>query len=106
MNMTKELRDKWVSALRSGDYAQGQKRLRQEGDTPKYCCLGVLADLVDRNGWCHAEGYGFAWNAMGYKPALLPDDVENELCRLNDQGASFDVIAAWIEANIPVEDDQ
>ena len=42
--MTKELKEKWVTALRSGEYKQGLKTLR-DGDT--YCCLGVLADICE-----------------------------------------------------------
>lgn len=50
--MTKELKEKWVKALRSGEYEQGRKRLKQiHFDDISYCCLGVLCDLIDPNGW-------------------------------------------------------
>ena len=39
---------RWVAALRSGKYRQGQGGLRT-GD--RYCCLGVLCDLADPEGW-------------------------------------------------------
>ena len=35
--------EKWVPALRSGDYVQGVDRLKENG---KYCCLGVACDLA------------------------------------------------------------
>jgi hypothetical protein len=35
---------KWVDALRSGNYKQGRFFLR-DGDT--YCCLGVLCDIAE-----------------------------------------------------------
>lgn len=38
----------WIQALRSGGYQQGRLRLRR-GDA--FCCLGVLCDVVDANGW-------------------------------------------------------
>ena len=44
-----EIKAKWLEALRSGKYEQGKGCLRDhEG---KYCCLGVLADIVDPEGW-------------------------------------------------------
>lgn len=37
---------KWVNALRSGKYKQGQKGyLKRDG---KYCCLGVLVELFPK----------------------------------------------------------
>lgn len=41
--MPKELSDKWLNALRSGKYQQGQDKLHQERNGQHYyCCLGVL----------------------------------------------------------------
>jgi hypothetical protein len=46
--MSLELKQKWVDALRSGEYRQSKCGLR----TPDgFCCLGVLCDIVDPNGW-------------------------------------------------------
>lgn len=39
----------WVDALESGDYTQGQRFLHPTPAT--YCCLGVLCDLANPNGW-------------------------------------------------------
>ena len=38
-----EIKEKWVTALTSGEYTQGREQLK----TPdgNYCCLGVLCDL-------------------------------------------------------------
>jgi hypothetical protein len=47
--MKKAIADKWVKALRSGEYKQVQKRLAAYTDKTKtevgFCCLGVLTDL-------------------------------------------------------------
>jgi hypothetical protein len=43
--MDKEWKDKWVAALRSGDYKQGTYQLIN--DNNEYCCLGVLCRLAD-----------------------------------------------------------
>ena len=44
-----ELRKRWIEALISGKYIQGILVLRSNLD--EYCCMGVLCDLVDPNGW-------------------------------------------------------
>ena len=36
------IKQKWIEALRSGEYSQGKFRLY---DGQRYCCLGVLCDL-------------------------------------------------------------
>jgi hypothetical protein len=43
----REIKDKWVRALLSGDYSQTEGTLRR-GNT--FCCLGVLCDLAEREG--------------------------------------------------------
>ncbi len=45
--MNEEVKKKWVAALRSGEYKQITKRLKQEFPEGGcgYCCLGVLTDL-------------------------------------------------------------
>ena len=50
MPMDPALKARWTSALRSGRYQQGQKRLfHQSNGTIHYCCLGVLCDLLIPN---------------------------------------------------------
>lgn len=39
-----EHKAKWLTALRSGDYKQGQLVLRNNQN--EYCCLGVLCDVL------------------------------------------------------------
>ena len=41
--MNPEIKQKWVEALRSGKYEQGNECLRK-GD--KFCCLGVFCEVV------------------------------------------------------------
>jgi hypothetical protein len=52
MNLTKkEFRQKWLEALRSGEYKQGRYALRQKStDGDKFCCLGVACDLYNKLG--------------------------------------------------------
>ena len=58
--MDKEIKAKWLTALRSGDYAQGKGALRRAQDDT-YCCLGVLCDVMAQ------EGKG-EWIAEGSSP--------------------------------------
>lgn len=44
MRMNPEIKAKWVTALRSGEYQQGRVHLR-DGDN-NFCCLGVLCDIA------------------------------------------------------------
>ena len=111
--MKAEIKNRWVEALRSGEYKQGLGRLRsKEG---RYCCLGVLCDL-------HAKDTGTEWRSCSDLPSFgylgmsgaLPDEVEvwadaqldawreSKVIRLNDSGSSFTDIADFIEAQWPV----
>jgi hypothetical protein len=46
--MDKALVEKWVAALRSGEYQQGRGYLRTGED--QYCCLGVGYDVLVKEG--------------------------------------------------------
>ena len=52
--MNKEVKSKWIEALRSQEYNQSFDRLR---DKNGYCCLGVLCDI-------HAKETGNEWVDM------------------------------------------
>lgn len=49
--MKKEIKEKWITALRSGEYRQTDGSLCNNGG---YCCLGVLCDL-------YAKEKGIVW---------------------------------------------
>lgn len=50
--MNPEIKARWVAALRSGEYRQGDGflRIHQADDSDLYCCLGVLCDLAVQDG--------------------------------------------------------
>ena len=50
--MNTVVKQKWIDALPSGDYEQGQARLF---DGSNYCCLGVLCDLYSKEHDCDWE---------------------------------------------------
>ena len=78
--MNQDVKQKWVTALRSGEYKQTGGRLRK-GDC--YCCLGVLTDLYDKDKdkdiKCHAwhEEHGlYFYESDGVTvEATLPESV-------------------------------
>lgn len=47
--MKAEVKEKWVAALRSGEYQQAHGMLRNV-DENSFCCLGVLCDLAIKDG--------------------------------------------------------
>lgn len=120
--LTQEMKDKWVAALRSGKYQQGQHELKS--CTDKFCCLGVLCDvkglpygdgffqldesthvdtcLVKRI--CVMDGPSIVIHGPAIDKAFYVSNViQEQLVTMNDDGVSFNEIADWIEKNVKVE---
>lgn len=108
--MKKNVKEKWVAALKSGDYKQGVGRLRDKDD--HYCCLGVLCDVLGRK-WVDPSEFRPSYGIVGEGTTeryVLPDTVldrvamshsdENILIKLNDEGFDFNYIARWIEQHL------
>lgn len=95
MEYTQELEDKWVAALRSGNWKQGTWSLKN-GD--KYCCLGVLYEIAGGK-WDSYKGIGWAHNSTTQVPCeLMDNETQDILSKMNDElGASFDDIADYIK---------
>lgn len=112
--MNQTIKEKWITALRSGEYKQGKDVLRS-GD--EFCCLGVLCDLICPHGWSERESSTYVEGTM--KPCtehLLTQKVlphgsilgvsglyrsdARELADMNDCGVSFIRIAKYIEENL------
>lgn len=111
------IKQRWVDALRSGNYAQGTGFLRQNGDglpVDKWCCLGVLCDLAAQDGYGHWEGDSIVSvyvDGLEHKVETMPTDLVLEwagveqtmadaLANMNDNGDSFDTIAEHIAEHI------
>ena len=100
--MLTENQQKWVAALRSGDYEQGRGSL-QRGD--KYCCLGVACVVAEINGVSvtkfegEIDGGGL-WSQKAVKDWVGLSDKEGRLISANDRDEwSFAEIADLIESN-------
>lgn len=125
--MNNEIKQRWLSALRSGEYEQAKGALRRAKGG--FCCLGVLCDL-----WLKEKGQ--EWQTEGFDPVdqvyfdlecptcegtgdLLPIEVQEwaglsemnptlpahkysqqSIAGLNDSGWSFGEIANVIEAEL------
>jgi uncharacterized glyoxalase superfamily protein PhnB len=102
-----KFKEKWVAALRSGKFKQGKEYLEIEGE---YCCLGVACkithprlNLGEANFICDQDFNSKELSKIRV-PAILKGDSDNKivdtLAKMNDSGASFKKIAAWIEKNL------
>lgn len=110
--MKAELKADWVEALRSRRYQQGRGCLRSPDD--KYCCLGVLCDVIDNSKWePDIEIECFGWgdndivkNISGFDQKQLEEIGltflhETKLINMNDvQKLTFDQIADYIEKEV------
>ncbi len=111
--MNPQIKQKWVDALRSGEYQQTQNYLRKEDG---FCCLGVLCDLYGKENnveWEIDEFYGYLYEKNS---AVLPlsvmewADVDGQwgsicngtetLAGLNEGGSTFEQIADVIEEQL------
>lgn len=102
--MKKGIRNRWVKALRSGKYKQGQSRLATKTLGPclksieEYCCLGVLCKIQDP-GQAHWDG------SESLPPDILSAGLDNKamqkLVMMNDEDhRTFKGIATWIEKHL------
>lgn len=111
--LTKDQKEKWVAALRSGKYKQGRCLLKQGNPFDlSYCCIGVLFDLVNPLGWRQIGWKYFTYEDRGTmthpfiaEEILLTYKQACKLTRMNDgEDCDFNQIANYIERNIPHAD--
>lgn len=104
--MDKDIKAFWVDALRSGKYKQAKKQL---SDGKKFCCLGVLCDVMAHPLWEHDNDYDAQMmldELWEIPPALrkrceITCREQTKLIDLNDsENKTFSEIADWIEENL------
>lgn len=108
--MNNELKDKWVKALRSGEYKQGRTYLQQGN---RFCCLGVLCKVLDLPNFVSDYGnnimtfdFGNEYSRVsipfGFREAIgLSTIKEANLTNMNDElGKNFSQITDYIEENL------
>ena len=111
--MKPEIAEKWIKALRSGDYIQGKDKLK---NNIFFCCLGVLCEIAVKEGIIEPsidgiDEYGgrssyppfevySSWAGMNNKYGNI-NCIGISLPVLNDSGnMSFEQIADIVEANV------
>jgi len=119
LKLPADFKAKWVEALRSGDYEQGDYALRSVGG---FCCLGVACDLsgvewIKDQDDCYTTEAGNdcfpTADELGDRAISVllqntsvrntfdePVTVMREIANHNDMGAPFSEIADWIEENL------
>ncbi len=118
--LPKEFAEKWIEALRSGEYKQGRDKLATINDANEicYCCLGVACKLQNIKD-TELEQYGEIAELtkidadedfnneytdlldIGIPYNLIGTQLPNELITLNDnEKKSFVEIADWIIENV------
>jgi hypothetical protein len=110
------IKEKWIKALRSGEYKQGIGVLRNRRN--EFCCLGVLCNIHAQE---HPETASKETKSTSYlgNTQYLPDEVANwskiggfggglvtidkkllPLATHNDSGRTFEQIADAIEKEL------
>lgn len=95
--MNPQVKEKWVNALRSGEYEQGTEKLRSVNG---YCCLGVLCDL-------YSKEKGTEWKFRGNEETNLQPmdywyfDGESEfLPETVKEWAGFDIKSPTVRVDV------
>jgi len=113
--MKQEYKEKWLAALKSGDYCYTSSVLYQDGC---FCALGVLCEVVEpnlaRKATAALEGVSETLMEKLFKGGggLMPSKVyditgitatdENDVFRLNDLGEkpNYDEVIVLIERHL------
>lgn len=122
--MNKEIKEKWVAALRSGEYKQGKSALKETQDgKDAFCCYGVLCDLAVAAGVAEATRFEdnrttqyndqagslssfylpdgvTRWAGLAIRNHVIIDGIREDLADHNDHGKTFEQIADAIEEQL------
>lgn len=107
--LPKEFAEKFIGALRSGNYEQGRSRLHRDGcfcvHGVAMCVSGIPIDIIEKGVYArdieYVIGGNFSMVKMGLPEQLYQSSLEDELMNLNDSSKkTFAEIADWIEANV------
>ena len=107
--MDKDVKERWIAALRSGKYKRGSGYLRRDTDAGVcHCCLGVLAEEELGDRWVRREDDPRVYCLSRTGVSRLITDTDSSgfqlgynsmraLSSANDRGLSFAEIADAIE---------
>jgi hypothetical protein len=103
--MKQSIAKKWVAALRSGEYRQGENGLKDNG---RFSCLGVLCHISKLSRWksdsylgefSGLPGLVQEWAGMESMCGKFSDECFTSVDEQNDTGNTFPEIADIIEKN-------
>ena len=100
MEITLEDKPLWLKALKSGEYKQGKKALKNPNN--EFCCLGVLCDVKGESVAVNWEDDGAMTPNFGFYDNIgmcIGYGLKTALVEMNDEGKSFEEIADYIEEN-------
>lgn len=103
--MTPDLKAKWTTALRSGQYKQGQGDLYNR-TLHTFCCLGVLCKVAGVDPYEGGVNDGGILSTKGKRDVGLDDYQHDTLYNMNDgtgdaeREYTFPEIADWIDKNV------
>lgn len=118
IRMDKNTADKWLAALRSGEYKQTRGKLEAKG---RYCCLGVLQQVISGHtqggtregcpdlpnmGWLKEHGITFLLEKGSEYMNPYVEDIGTTLADINDSGTNFTTIADLIEGELQYTDNK
>lgn len=89
--MDKDTKERWINALRSGEYNQctGDYRIPSGFSGFNFCAFGVLIEIEDM------------WSDRDKVFEGISEEDVDSIIRMNDSGqCSFEDIADWIEENV------
>jgi hypothetical protein len=112
--LPKDIKEKWLTALRSGEYIKDKGQLNYRGN---YCCLGVLCEIQKRPQAIKTSNYRSYddetttisyknplyeilfdnGNFQGFYIEIKNGKCFNSLTRINDNTETFDEVIDIIE---------
>jgi len=107
--MNPKVKKIWLAALTSGTYRKAKDSLKHHG---RFCCLGVLCDLFDPNGWDIDQPYLSPTTRKLYhgRDTTPPEEVVEwaglsdlalpRLMNANDETAGWDAVIEIIEQEL------
>ena len=107
--MDKELKLKWLEALKSGTYTKTTYRVIRKAQDNTFDVIGVLLDVVDPNGWIlHKDNTYFhklSWGTGSIKIKVLASlgldtFIESKLIYLNDHNKDWTQVIKFIEETL------
>lgn len=106
--LPKKFKEKWLTALRSGKYKQGEGDMLTKGKNDTFCCLGVGCKVIGLS-IKQINNNGFPTDEINRMPNYFAHERnvnwQEQLAYMNDgvngiKKKSFKQIANWIEKNL------